>query len=167
MTPTRRSCISLKATQPSTACLRALSRSARSVCLATVHPDDIGRVKQIRDEAFHLRRREYSVEYRIIRARGEVRWVETRCFISYDGEGRPHRVVGVSIVITERKGVEEQQRKLVAEFDHHIKNVLATVQAVAAHTMDASSSMQHFVAALEGRIRSLKSTQHDATICAT
>jgi len=130
----------------------------RSECLATVHPDDIGQVKQLRSDAFDLRRREYSVEYRIIRAGGEVRWVETRCFISYDGEGRPHRVVGVSIDITQRKRVEEQQRKLVAELDHRVKNVLATVQAVAAHTMDASGSMEHFVAGLDGRIRSLGST---------
>ena len=131
---------------------------ARSECLAAVHPDDIGRVEQFRSEAFRERRREYSVEYRIIRAGGEVRWVETRCFISYDGEGRPYRVVGVSIDITERKRVEEQQRKLVAELDHRVKNVLATVQAVAAQTMQASSSMEHFVAALDGRIRSMGST---------
>jgi PAS domain S-box-containing protein len=131
---------------------------ARRECLANVHPDDIGRVEQFRSEAFGERRREYRVEYRIIRAGSEVRWVETRCFISYDGEGCPHRVVGVSIDITERKRVEEQQQKLVAELDHRVKNVLATVQAVAAHTMDASSSMQHFVAALDGRIRSMGST---------
>jgi PAS domain S-box-containing protein len=129
----------------------------RSECLAGVHPDDIGRVEQSRSEAFREHRLEYNVEYRIIRA-GEVRWVETRCFISYDGDGRQHRVVGVSIDITERKRVEEQQRKLVAELDHRVKNVLATVQAVAAHTMDASSSMQHFVAALDGRLRSMGST---------
>jgi two-component sensor histidine kinase len=131
---------------------------ARSECLANVDPDDIGRVGQFRSEAFGARRREYSVEYRIIRAGGEVRWVETRCFIAYDGEGCPRRVVGVSIDVTERKRVEEQQRKLVAELDHRVKNVLATVQAVVAHTMDASSSMEHFVAALDGRIRSLGST---------
>ena len=131
---------------------------ARSECLATVHPDDVGRVKQLREEAFDAPRSEYSVEYRIVRAGGEVRWVETRCFISYDDTGQPCRVVGVSIDITQRKRVEEQQRQLVAELDHRVKNVLATVQAVAAHTMDASSSMEHFVAALDGRIRSLKST---------
>jgi PAS domain S-box-containing protein len=91
------------------------AEKARSDCLASVHPDDIGRVGGFRREAFRERRREYTVEYRIIRAGGEVRWVETRCFVSYDGEGRPHRVVGVSIDITERKQVEEQQRKLVAE----------------------------------------------------
>ena len=56
---------------------------ARSECLAGVHPDDIGRVEQFRSEAFRERRREYNVEYRIIRAGGELRWVETRCFLSY------------------------------------------------------------------------------------
>ena len=131
---------------------------ARNKCLAGVHPGDIGRVEQFRSDAFRASRREYSVEYRIIRAGGEMCWVETRCFIAYGGEGRPRRVVGVSIDITERKRVEEQQGKLVAELDHRVKNVLATVQAVAAQTMQASSSMEHFVAALDGRIRSMGST---------
>ncbi|MFZ0852859.1 MAG: PAS domain S-box protein, partial [Hyphomicrobiaceae bacterium] len=131
---------------------------ARSECLATVHSDDIGQLKQLRSEAFDVRRSEFSVEYRIIRAGGEVRWVETRCFISYDGAGGPRRVVGVSIDITERKRVEEQQRRLVAELDHRVKNVLSTVSAIAAHTKDASSSMDDFVAALDRRIRSMAST---------
>jgi len=130
----------------------------RSECLAGVHLDDIGRVEQARSEVFRACRREYSVEYRIIRPGGEMRWVETRCSITYDSERRPHRVVGVSIDITERKRVEEQQGKLVAELDHRVKNVLATVQAVAAHTMQASSSMEQFSAALDGRIRSMGST---------
>ena len=128
---------------------------ARSECLATVHPDDIAQVKLRRSEAFHEQRREYNVEYRIIRPSDEIRWVETRCFISYDAVGYPKRVVGVSIDITERKRAEEHQRILVAELDHRVKNVLATVSAVAGQTLEASSSMSHFVAALDGRIRSM------------
>jgi PAS domain S-box-containing protein len=131
---------------------------ARSECLAGVHPDDMGRVEQARSEAFREFRREYSAEYRIIRPDGEMRWVETRCFVTYDGEGCPQRVVGVSIDISERKRTEERQGKLIAELDHRVKNVLATVQAVAAQTLQASSSMEHFVAALDGRIRSMGST---------
>ena len=59
--------------------------------------------------------------------------------------------------ITERKRAEDHQRVLVAELDHRVKNVLATVRAVAAHTLDASSSMEHFVAALDGRLQSMAS----------
>jgi two-component sensor histidine kinase len=60
--------------------------------------------------------------------------------------------------VTERKRAEEHQRLLVAELDHRVKNVLATVQAVAAHSMETSSSTEHFVAAFDGRIRSMGST---------
>jgi PAS domain S-box-containing protein len=130
----------------------------RRECLASVHPDDIGRVDQVRSEAFQACRREYCVEYRIIRAGGEVRWVETRCFITYEGSGHPHRVVGVSIDITERKRVEEQQRTLLAELDHRVKNALSTVSAVVSHTRQGSGSITDFVRALDGRIRSMTMT---------
>ena len=69
--------------------------------------------------------------------------------------GDPKRVVGVNIDITERKRAEEHQRVLIAELDHRVKNVLATVSAVAGQTLETSSSMSHFVAALDGRIRSM------------
>ena len=133
------------------------SEIMRSECMASMHADDAPRVEQFRNEALSKRRREYSVEYRIIAPGGGLRWIETRCSITYDS-GRPHRVVGVSIDITERKRVEEEQGKLLAELDHRVKNVLATVQAVAAHTLHSTSSMEHFVTALDGRIRSMGST---------
>jgi PAS domain S-box-containing protein len=131
---------------------------ARSECLATVHPDDIARVELRRSEAFQDQRREYNAEYRIVRPSKEIRWVETRCFIAYDEGGNPQRAVGVSIDITERKRGEEHQRVLVAELDHRVKNVLATVSAVAGQTLETSNSMAHFVAALDGRIRSMAAT---------
>ena len=73
-------------------------------------------------------------------------------------DGRPQRVVGVNIDVTERKQAEQQQRVLIAELDHRVKNVLATVSAVAAQTLDASSSMDHFVSAFDGRLRSMAKT---------
>jgi two-component sensor histidine kinase len=53
---------------------------------------------------------------------------------------------------------KERLQLMVAELDHRVKNVLATVNAVAAHTLSASSSMDHFVAALDGRLRSMATT---------
>ena len=53
---------------------------------------------------------------------------------------------------------KERLQLMVAELDHRVKNVLATVSAVAAHTMNASGSTDHFVTALDGRLRSLAST---------
>ena len=56
---------------------------------------------------------------------------------------------------TERKRAEERQRVLVAELDHRVKNVLATVSSVISHTGVGYRSVADFVAALEGRLRSL------------
>ena len=70
-------------------------------------------------------------------------------------------VIGASKIardITARKRAEEQQRVLHAELDHRVKNILASVSAVVAHTKDASSSMDDFVAALDSRIQSMAST---------
>ena len=132
---------------------------ARSKCLAGVHPDDIGRVEQFRSDAFRERRREYNLEYRIIRPGGEMRWVETRFSIAYDRDADPYRVIGVSIDITERKRMEEGQRVLIAELDHRVKNALATVSAVVSHTRQGARTIGGFVDALEGRIRSMAITQ--------
>ena len=132
--------------------------TTRSEWKTRAHPEDLDRLETVRREAFRERRSENGNEYRIVRSGGEVRWIESRSFMSYSSDGRPQRVVGVNIDITERKRAEEQLHRLVAELDHRVKNVLATVQAVSAHTMDASTSMEQFVAALDGRIRSMGST---------
>jgi two-component sensor histidine kinase len=47
---------------------------------------------------------------------------------------------------------------LVAELDHRVKNVLATVSAVASRTQDASRSGADFATDLAGRIRSMAAT---------
>ena len=116
------------------------------------------RVEQVRSQSFRARRREYNVEYRITRAGGEVRWVETRCFIAYGSDGHPQRVLGVSIDITERKQMEQQQHLLVAELDHRVKNALATVAAIIAQTQEGRRSLPDFVAALDSRIQALAKT---------
>jgi PAS domain-containing protein len=72
----------------------------------------------------------YNVDYRIVRSGGEVRWIESRSFIAYDNDGKPQRVVGVSIDITGRKRAEDGSKLLNAELDHRVKNALATVSAV-------------------------------------
>jgi PAS domain S-box-containing protein len=111
---------------------------ARCDCLASLHPEDVPRAVLARDEAFRNRRSEYSVEYRIYRPDGAVRWVETRCFISYDGGGRPHRVVGVSIDNTERKQAEAGLAERNAQFD-----LARKAARVGTFTFDnASKSMQ-------------------------
>src|SRR5262249_2287573 len=128
---------------------------ARSQWRALVFPDDLEQLEGFRSQAFANRRREYGLEYRIVLPDRGLRWIETRGFNLYDGEGCPERVVGVNIDVTERKRAEEARKILNAELDHRVKNALATVTAVISHTRQGSRSVADFAATLEGRIRSM------------
>ena len=125
---------------------------------ARVHPEDLGRAEELRDQAFADRRKEDNAEYRIVLSTGVVRWIERRGSISYGEAGRAERVVGVNIDVTERKRAEQYQRALNAELDHRVKNVLATVSAIIGQTQEASRSPVEFVAGLNRRIKSLAGT---------
>jgi len=79
-----------------------------------LHPEDAERLRVLRSQAFSERRREYNIDYRIVRSGGEVRWIDSRSFIGYDDDGRAQRVIGVNIDITERKLAEEHRKLLNA-----------------------------------------------------
>jgi two-component sensor histidine kinase len=49
----------------------------------------------------------------------------------------------------------DHTKLLVAELDHRVKNVLAAVSAIALRTQESSLTMDEFVAALNGRIKSM------------
>ena len=125
---------------------------------ARVHPDDLPQLDARRQAVFAERRHEYRAEHRIIRSDAELRWIEARSIVSYDEDGCARRMVGVNIDVTERKQAEQHKNVLLAELDHRVKNVLAVVAAVASRTLEASSSMADFAAALDGRIQSMAGT---------
>jgi PAS domain S-box-containing protein len=133
-------------------------QTTRSEWRAKAHPDDAARVEGMRQQAFREGLGEYAIEYRIVRSGGEVRWIESRSFITYTSEGRPQRVAGVNIDITGRKRAEEARTILNAELDHRVKNALATVSAVVSHTREGRRSVDDFIAAIEGRLRSMATT---------
>jgi PAS domain S-box-containing protein len=120
-----------------------------------VHPEDLERLDALRRQAFAEQSREHNTEYRIVAPDGGIRWIETRTLASYDSTGQPTRVVGLDIDITQRKRAEEQQSLLIAELDHRVKNVLASVAVVARRTSEGKSSTTEFIDALERRILSM------------
>jgi PAS domain S-box-containing protein len=107
-----------------------------------------------------IRRGERVDPYETVRKRRDGSFVDVSISVS-PLRNSAGEVIGASKIardITARKRAEEQQLKLHAELDHRVKNILAAVSAIAAHTKDASSSMDDFVAALDSRIRSMAST---------
>ena len=72
----------------------------------------------------------FQVEFRIVRPSGEVRWCYGAGIISRDAEGKPLRMIGVTVDVTDRKRAEERQLLLAREVDHRAKNMLAVVLSV-------------------------------------
>lgn len=84
---------------------------------------------------------------------GETRWVVLRGAHSRaDGAAR---LIGVAFDITLRRQAVERQRELLAELDHRVKNILASVSAIAHRTRKTSTTIDGFLAALDGRVRAM------------
>jgi PAS domain S-box-containing protein len=108
--------------------------------LESVHPDDFERVivAATGENACNM-----DEDYRIIRADGQVRWVNDRTFPVYDEQGKLYRMAGIAEDITHRKLAEEQvlktlqrERELsdaksnfIATTSHQIRTPLATIQS--------------------------------------
>jgi PAS domain S-box-containing protein len=69
-----------------------------------VHPEDRPRVAQLLPEL--IEKGAMTIQYRIVRPDGEVRWLEDHGAIARDAGGRPVRFDGVASDITERKAHE-------------------------------------------------------------
>ena len=67
-------------------------------------------------------------------------------------ERKPVAIAGASRDLTERKQAEEQQRLLLNELNHRVKNTLATIQAIAAQTLRTARDLPSAKEALERRI---------------
>jgi PAS domain S-box-containing protein len=79
---------------------------------------------------------EPSVEYRIRRAdNGEERWIARHVEFQRDATGKPVRMFGVMRDVTAPKQTEIRQQLLTHELEHRIKNILATVSAIASQTL--------------------------------
>jgi PAS domain S-box-containing protein len=78
-----------------------------------VHRDDVARVEEEVREA-RARGGRFATEYRIRRADGVERWIQSSCEVLHDAGGE--RMLGAVLDITDRKAVEERLRRNAASF---------------------------------------------------
>jgi PAS domain S-box-containing protein len=77
-----------------------------------------------------------------------------------DARGAPWGVFVEGSDVTDRVRAERQQKLLLDELNHRVKNTLATVQAIAAQTLRTTASPAAFRESFEARLLALSST-HD------
>ena len=80
---------------------------------ARIHKDDLSRFRSAIRRTIK-QHKPLHVEHRIVRPDGVTRWIEKRGTIMRDDFGRPVRIAGVSLDVTERRENEEALRRSLA-----------------------------------------------------
>ncbi|MFM7349170.1 MAG: PAS domain-containing protein [Erythrobacter sp.] len=127
-----------------------------------VHPDDRAECDRKVEQAMRSRE-DYINEYRIVQPGGEVRWVSSRGRFLYDDQGKPVRMLGAMIDITQRRREEEWQRLLVAELQHRVRNLIGMVRSVARLSAPSHRNVDDYVDHLIGRLQAMGRTQSTLT----
>jgi PAS domain S-box-containing protein len=82
-----------------------------------VHPEDRNRIRETMDNAIR-EGKDFASEYRLILPDGIVRWMATRGSVHFNENGKPARVLGISIDITAQKQAEIEARQRREELSH-------------------------------------------------
>lgn len=77
--------------------------------LSNIYPDDREKVMRVLQKAIQLNT-EYEAEFRSCKTHDAIKWIAARGQIFSDEQGKPQRMVGVAIDITERKKTEQLAR---------------------------------------------------------
>jgi PAS domain S-box-containing protein len=93
--------------------------------LALIHPDDRQAVEQATDQSLNDTKKQYSIEHRLIRPDGSERSVYERGEVMVDEKGKPKRMFGTVLDITERKQSESMLQKAFEEISWHRKQLEA------------------------------------------
>ncbi|WP_457578421.1 response regulator [Ensifer adhaerens] len=97
----------------------------------------------------------FEMEHRVIRRDGGLGWTHSRAIPMLDSNGDIAEWFGAARDITDRKRAEETRKRLLSELSHRVKNMLASVQAIAQHTLRSAKNPADFAASFSGRLQSM------------
>lgn len=119
------------------------------------HPDDNASERELFRRHMDGEIEVYTVEKRYTHKDGRLIWIELSASRVVDEAGRP--LYGIRVVhdVSQRKRWEQQQRLLINELNHRVKNTLATVQSIVAQTIRAGGSAADIRRGVEGRLVAL------------
>lgn len=127
----------------------------------THRPEEVAFFRRVDREVIDSATERFISEEQVTDPKGSVHWFQMMKRPIADANGHISQVLGVAVDITERKLAQERQALMVRELDHRVKNNLFSVQALAEQTARSVKSVDEFVRAFSGRIRSM-AVAHEA-----
>lgn len=122
-------------------------------------PEDREGFETVFLDAFEARRT-FHAEMRVLDKHGRVRWLRCDGVPRLDDAHAFLGYTGCNVDITDVKLAQEQQRLLINELNHRVKNTLATVQSVAMQTLRHAATTEQARDDFEVRLIAL-SRAHD------
>ena len=120
-----------------------------------VHLDDVDKVREALTDGLRRDGR-YDIRVRFIRPDdGRLIWLNSTAVALRGVHGELAKVVGVVRDISVEKEEAAQREGLVAELDHRVKNVLASVQSLAAQSARRTVSLDAFLKTFFGRLEAM------------
>ena len=99
-----------------------------------------------------------NIEGQLVRADGERRDVMITATPLFEEVGKVRGAIAAIVDISERKNAEARQQVLLYELQHRVKNIIATISALAGRTLRPGVSPEAFVQAFQGRLRGMAAT---------
>ncbi len=99
------------------------------------HPDDVARDRLNYRQQVTGGYDRYAIEKRFIKKDGTLIWLSVLSSSVCDEAGNFKYGLRVIQDVTERRLADERQRALIEELNHRVKNIIATVQSLAVHTL--------------------------------
>ncbi len=122
--------------------------------LDITHPADAEKDRQLFEQQLSAAEG-YTLEKRYIRKDGDIIWVEVAASLVRDSEGGEAFGVRILRDITDKKRADEQQRLLLHELNHRVKNTLTVVQGLAHQTFKSGAVPATLLRSFEGRLSAL------------
>jgi PAS domain S-box-containing protein len=111
------------------------TKLSTDVIVNAVHPDDRQRRHEAMTRAID-EKREYDIEYRTVWPDGSVHWLFVRGRAFYDAQGKPVRVSGTAMDISERKRAEVDLVRIRDQLENRNKE-LETIMGIVSHDLRA------------------------------
>jgi PAS domain S-box-containing protein len=132
--------------------------TTREAAYNFVHVDDRAHVRETIVEAERTGLDDYCYTFRGVRPDGTIRQMVGYGRLIRDAQGVAVRSIGTLMDVTDQHASREQERLLLAELTHRVKNTVATIQSISSQTIQTAETLEDFHSTFLGRLHSISAT---------